>query len=45
MADALTAATAILNAGWTFISANPVLFGICAVGVLSAGIHTVKGLF
>lgn len=44
MADALTAATTILNAGWTFITGNPILFGICAVGVLTAGITTVKSL-
>lgn len=44
MAEALTAAASILNAGWTFISGNPVLFGICAVGVLTTGIGAVKSL-
>ena len=45
MTAALASATEILTAGWSFISANAVLFGICAVGVLGTGIRVVKGLF
>lgn len=45
MAEALTSAASILNAGWDFISGNAVLFGICAVGILAAGITTVKSFF
>ncbi|WP_321994520.1 hypothetical protein [Clostridium butyricum] len=45
MADALTSATSILNAAWTFISGNPVLFGMCCVGLLSSAVYTVKSFF
>ncbi|WP_283625267.1 hypothetical protein [Clostridium butyricum] len=45
MADALTAAASILDAGWTFISGNPVLFGMCCTGLISGAVYTVKSFF
>lgn len=45
MAEAITQGTSILTSGWDFISGNPVLFGICAMSVVTGAIYSVKGLF
>ena len=42
---AITQGTTILTSGWTFISTNPILFGICAMSVVTGAIYSVKGLF
>ena len=42
MAEALTAAAEILEAGWTFISGNPVLYGITVVGLFGTAIYKIK---
>lgn len=45
MTEALKSGVEILNVGWDFISSNAVLFGVCALGLVSAGVHIVKSLF
>lgn len=45
MAEAMQVGTSILTNGWTFIQGNPILFGICTLGVVTAGIKVVKSLF
>ena len=45
MSEALSSAVSILNSAWGFISGNEVLFGICAVGLLTAAIFKVKRMF
>ena len=45
MTEALASGVEILNTGWSFISSNAVLFGVCALGLVSAAVHIVKSLF
>lgn len=45
LGQALQTGVDILNTGWGFISDNAVLFGVCALGLVSAGVHIVKSLF
>lgn len=45
MTEAITVALELLNNGWTFIQGNPILFGVCALGLLTGAIHTVKSFF
>ena len=45
LGQALSNGSTILSTGWTFISGNVVLFGVCALGLVSAAVHIVKSLF
>lgn len=45
IASALSTASELLTAGWTFISANAILFGVCALALLVRAIHSVKSFF
>lgn len=45
MDGALVTASTLLNAGWTFISSNEILFGVCAMGLLVGAVHCVKSFF
>ena len=45
MAEAMQTGTSILTNGWNFIQSNPILFGVCTLGIVTAGIRIVKGLF
>ena len=45
LSSAIQTGTSILTNGWNFISGNSILFGICTLGLVSAGIFIVKKLF
>lgn len=45
MSEAITAGTAILSAGFDFITGNAILFGIVAMGLVGTAIAKVKRLF
>ncbi|MFQ9544022.1 MAG: hypothetical protein ACLR02_03300 [Clostridium sp.] len=45
LGQALQNGSTILSTGWSFISSNAVLFGVCALGLVSAAVHIVKSLF
>ena len=45
ISTALTTATSVLSSAWDFISANPILFGACALGLFAMAIFKVKALF
>ena len=45
LASALSTAKSVLSSAWGFISNNPVLFGACALGLLTFAIIKVKRFF
>ena len=45
MAEAITAGTSILTSGLDFITGNPILFGVIAMGLVGTAIAKVKRLF
>lgn len=45
MADAITSGTSLLTSGLGFITGNPILFGIIAMGLVGTAIAKVKRLF
>lgn len=42
ISTAMGTGTSILTNGWTFIQTNPILFGVCTLGIVTAGIKIVK---